>query len=465
MTIYILDINGKPQMPTFNTRKVRRFIREGRMKTVRKNPWTVQKLYNDPEQEAPRTQPIEICLDTGEAHIGVSVKSQKHEFARTQWNHLTDEKARHDDRRQHRRDRRIRKRHRTPRFDNRKRNDGWFAPTIEHKVQNHIHIVKRYGKVCCITSITLEVGSFDTQALGATEMGKELPCGKDYQKGPRFGYDNLREAVFARDNYTCIICGSTIGKRKKKDGTFVNAEVVLRMHHLGFWRNDHTDRMGNLCTVCTNCHTSKAHKPGGSLYGLNPKLNTFKGAAFMNIARWEMLRRIKKEMPDAETHFTYGAVTKRERHALRIPKDHVTDAYCMGMFRPVHKAKKVVYDKRRRNNRILEKFYDKTLLDTRDGSKKKGAQLGCNRSKRNEARNTEKNERRFRGVTITQGHRSIRTRRYPIQPGTVCLCDGKKYVSAGCQHYGEYVTFKNHKAVKTDQVIILKHSGGWLQTM
>ena len=463
MTIYVLDKDGRPQMPTFNVRKVRKLIKEGRMKTVRRDPWTVQKQYEDPEQDVPRTQKVEMCCDTGASHVGVSIKSEKHEYARVQFNHLAGEKERHDDRRKARRSRRIRKRHRTPRFDNRKREKGWLAPTLQNKVQNHVRICKRYHDICPITSVTLEVGTFDTMALQAQEAGQPLPSGTDYQRGPRFGYDNLREAVFSRDNYTCIVCGSTIGKRKKKDGKYVKADVILRMHHLGFKNGDHSDRMSNLATVCTACHTAKAHKPGGALYELEPELPPFRGAAFMNTARWEIIKRVKECMPEAEFHITYGAVTKRERHSLRMKKDHVTDAYCMGKFRPKHKAKKMVYDKRRRNNRILEKFYDKVIIDIRDGEKKKGSKLSCGRSKRSESRRTEKNERIYRGVTVSKGRRSIRTRRYPIQSGTVCMVDRKKLVSAGCQHYGEWVTFKGHDAEKVEDVRIYHQPRGWLR--
>ena len=73
------------------------------------------------EREDGEIQPVELCMDTGYLHIGVSVKSEKHEYLALQADTLPDEKHQHDARRMYRRNRRSRKRYRKPRFDNRKR--------------------------------------------------------------------------------------------------------------------------------------------------------------------------------------------------------------------------------------------------------------------------------------------------------------------------------------------------------
>ncbi|MBR5951336.1 MAG: HNH endonuclease, partial [Actinomycetaceae bacterium] len=52
-------------------------------------------------------------------------------------------------------------------------------------------------------------------------------------------------------------------------------------HHVGFWKGDHTDRLSNLMTVCTKCHTAKNHKKGGKLFGLVPKLGNMD--AFLHV--------------------------------------------------------------------------------------------------------------------------------------------------------------------------------------
>ena len=184
--------------------------------------------------------------------------------------------------------------------------DKWLAPSVKNKELNHIRIAERYAKVCPITDMHFECGSFDTQTLQAVEEGRPIPEGKDFQHGPTYGYDTLREAIFARDNYTCICCGKGIKDNKKGKNP-----VILRMHHLGFKTGDRTNRMSNLATVCTKCHTPGAHKPGGKLYELKPKLNTFKGASFMTSMRFQLVKDAKEVFPDVSVHMCYGAATKR----------------------------------------------------------------------------------------------------------------------------------------------------------
>ena len=136
----------------------------------------------------------------------------------------------------------------------------------------------------------------------------------------------------------------------------------------------------------------------------------------------------------------------------------------MGEYQPKHRGKTQCYQKRRRNNRVLEKFYDAKFIDIRDGEIKSGAQLSCGRTNRKEPRNGPKNERIYRGKKKTKGRRSIRTQRYPIRPGTVFIHNGKKYISKGVQHYGEYVTAHGlEKAVKVADITVLKHPNGWLK--
>ena len=94
---------------------------------------------------------------------------------------------------------------------------------------------------------------------------------------------------------------------------------------------------------------------------------------------------------------TYGALTKLKRKNCNIKKSHSNDAYCMGEFHPKHRNDFRHYQKLRRNNRILSKFYDAKYIDIRDDSIKSGKQIGCNRTNRRELRNSDKNERIYRG--------------------------------------------------------------------
>lgn len=43
--VYVLDITGSPLMPTERHGKVRRMLKDGKAKVVKKNPFTVQLCY------------------------------------------------------------------------------------------------------------------------------------------------------------------------------------------------------------------------------------------------------------------------------------------------------------------------------------------------------------------------------------------------------------------------------------
>ena len=188
---------AKPMMPTSEYR-ARKLIHKGRAIIYKHKPFTIMIL----DRSGGYTQSIEFNEDTGYGHIGISICSQKHEYVRTEVLPLPDETEKHNDDRKYRRTRRNRKRYRKPRFDNRKKEKGWIAPSLQHKVDIHLYWFHLYVDVMPITSANFEIGKFDTMRLNAIEKGESLPYGKDYQKGEQADFYTLRDAVFARDNYT-----------------------------------------------------------------------------------------------------------------------------------------------------------------------------------------------------------------------------------------------------------------------
>ena len=446
MTTFIIAKDGTRLMPTTNVKKVRKLLKTKRAVIHTYRPFTIQLLYESEKN----VQPVEFAQDAGYQHVGISIKSDKHEYISAQYDLLPDEVERHNDCRKYRRTRRNRLRYRAPRFDNRGIPEGWLAPSLEHKKQLHVQIFEMYNAVVPISKVTVEVAQFDTQLLKAIESGAPLPEGEDYQHGERYAYDTLREAVFARDEYTCLCCGKNVFK----DG------IILRIHHLGYRQNDRTNRLSNLASVCTGCHTSKNHQPGGRLYDWKPKLKNFKGAAFMNAVKYQIYEAFKSKHDNVS--ITFGAVTKRTRIDRNIAKSHANDAYCIGIFRPKHRAVTQVFAKKRRNNRILEKFYDAKYIDIRDGKTKKGSALSCGRTNRSIPRNNPLNERIYRGEKKVQGRRAIRTQRYPVQPHDIIFYAKKKCVSKGMQHNGTRVVLDNSKSIKVQQAKIIRHTGGWV---
>ena len=449
MTIFIIANDGTKLMPTTNVKKVRRFLRSGRAVIHKYEPFTIKLNYESNKN----TQPIEFKEDAGYQNIGVSVTSQKHEYVSETRVMLNNEVEKHNDCRKYRRARRNRLRYRKPRFDNRDIAKGWLAPSLAHKKDLHIKIFEMYNEVCPITSVVIEVAQFDTQVLKAVQDGAPLPSGTDYQYGERYGYDTLREAVFARDGYTCIIC-----KRSA-----IKDNIILRAHHLGFWKHDRTNRLSNLATVCTKCHTSKNHKPNGKLYGLKSISRTLKSAAFMNSVKYQVYEGLKEKHPNVI--LTFGTKTKRVRNDLNISKTHANDAYCMGEYRPKHRAHHIMYEKRRRNNRVLEKFYDSKYFDIRDNSVKSGSELSCGRTNRSESRHSFKNERIYRGVCKSKGRRQIRRTRYDLRPHDIVKYNNTRYEVSGIQNQGAYIKLIGYpKVVKTKDIVTIRHTGGWYKT-
>lgn len=386
-------------MPTSEYR-ARKLLKKGRAKIYRRKPFTIRLLY----REDGAVQPVEYTTDVGYLYVGVTVKSEKHSFFEMQADLLPDERERRRDRRQYRRTRRNRKRYRKPRFQNRRQKEGWLSPSIRHKLDAQLKIFWNILEVCPVNASWFEMGKFDTQLLKALEEEKPTPEGTDYQHGERYGIETLREAVFTRDGHTCVFCG-----RGLKDG------AILHAHHIGYWKKDRSNRLANLASCCEQCHTPANHQPGGLLYGVEPKLKRFGGATFMTMIRWQMLDEAKKM--HGNVHITYGAKTKVSRRERNLEKSHINDAYCIGEFRPPHRTKPVHVKKVRRNDRILQKFYDAKYIDSRDGEEKKGSKLTNGRISRNHKKDSE-NLHKYRSKKVEKGFFTIRRGRTPLKPGS-----------------------------------------------
>lgn len=446
MMVAVLSSTGIRLMPT-SRYKARRLLKSGKATIYQYKPFTIKLT----QRSTGNTQPIEYCCDTGYQHIGISIKSEKHEYVGIQVDSLKDEKFRHQDCLVYRRTRRNHKtRYRKPRFDNRKASkpEGWLAPSIQHKKDIHLYWIKKYMDVMPIVDITFEMGEFDTQLLKALEEGKPIPVGKDYQHGERYGIETLRSAVFVRDNYTCICCGS-------QEGPFTVHHVIPRSE-------GGTNRMANLATVCTKCHIPSEHKHNGKLWKMRQtwKAPSFKGATFMSSVRWQMYDELKESFPDVVIHMTYGVSTKQSRRVLHVQKSHINDAYCMGLFHPKHRTQHYLLSKKRRNNRVLAKFYDAKYIDSRDGSKKSGQQLFNGRTKRNHKLDTE-NLHTYRAKKVSRGRTSVRKQHYQIQPGDCLYVDGEYVITNGCHNNGTRVLC-NGKSIAVKNVRIHKYAGGYI---
>lgn len=290
-------------MPTERCGNIGYLLRHGKAHVVSRVPFVVQLDYDSTTY----TQDVSLGIDAGSKHIGVSASSEKKEMLAAQVELRSDIVKLLSTRRELRRNRRNRKtRYRKARFDNRKKKDGWLAPSVEQKIDSHLKVIRFVHKLLPITKTTIEVAQFDAQKIKNPEIN-----GDEYQQGDQMGFWNVREYVLARDGHKCIHC-----KGKSKD-------PILNVHHLES-RKTGGNSPSNLVTLCETCH--KAYHRGE--FDLKIKRgSSLRDAAFMNIMRWAVYERAKKEF--GNVHLTYGYITKHTRIENGITKTHAADAFCI----------------------------------------------------------------------------------------------------------------------------------------
>ena len=134
--VYVISIEGQPLMPTKRHGHVRRLLKEGKAKVIKRCPFTIQLLYKTPNI----TQPITLGVDAGSKTVGLSATTKKEVLFEAELTLRNDIVKLLSTRRELRRARRHRKtRYRKPRFNNRAKPKGWLAPSIQHKINTHIN--------------------------------------------------------------------------------------------------------------------------------------------------------------------------------------------------------------------------------------------------------------------------------------------------------------------------------------
>ena len=305
--VYVISQNGQPLMPTNRCGHIRWLLKTKQAKVIKRCPFTIQLLIRSTEY----TQPIQLGVDAGSKHIGLSATTKHKVLYEADVELRTNIVNLLSVRREMRRARRHRKtRYRKARFNNRVRskNKGWLAPSIENKIQTHFKVIDDLYQILPITNIVVEVASFDIQKIKKPSIE-----GAEYQQGEQLNFWNVREYVLFRDGHTCQCC-----KGKSKD-------KVLNVHHIES-RKTGGDTPSNLITLCETCHTEyhqgKIKLPEGIKRGMK-----FNDATFMGVMRWTFYNRLKGKYPHVS--LTYGYLTKNTRIQYGLPKEHYIDARCI----------------------------------------------------------------------------------------------------------------------------------------
>ncbi|MDO9352909.1 MAG: RNA-guided endonuclease IscB [Solirubrobacteraceae bacterium] len=327
VSVYVLNMRGYPLMPT-TPRKARLLLKGGKAKVVRRTPFTIQLTSATGETN----QDITLGIDSGYEHIGISALTETKELYSAEVQLRTDLVKLNSERRQYRRARRNQNTwYRQARFDNRKKPEGWLAPSIQHKLDSHLKLINKVKEFLPISRIDIEVAAFDIQKIKNPDIS-----GTEYQNGVQKDSWNVREYVLHRDNHTCQACH---GRSK---------DPILETHHI-ISRQIGGNSPENLLTLCQTCH-KKVSK--GKLK-LDIKLPVgFKPETFMSIVRWKLVN-ILREAGNIVTH-TYGYITKSNRLALGIEKSHGTDAFIIAGGTDQIRARPYIGIQTRRNNRALQ---------------------------------------------------------------------------------------------------------------
>jgi len=340
MKVYVQNARGQSLDPTTPAR-ARRLITAGRAKVVSRMPFTIR-LRN---REIGYTTEVTLGVDSGYSKMGFSAVNQKEELLAGVLVLRNDISKKLEQKRNYRRNRRSRNiRYRAPRFDNRKREQGWLAPSLHHKKEAHITLIEMLKTLVPVTHTELEVASFDTQQLQNPEIS-----GIEYRQGTLQGY-HIREYLLEKWERKCAYCGKT--------------GVPLQVEHIIPRSRGGSDRVSNLTLSCERCNLHKGDRTAAE-FG-HPEIQrqakaSLKSEAFMNQVRWQLVDELGCTP-------TYGYITKQQRIEVGLAKSHVNDAFIIAGGRQQTRCRSFIVTQPRRNNRSIQlnrKGHDRSIRTQR----------------------------------------------------------------------------------------------------
>lgn len=318
--IFVVDANRTPLDPV-HPGYARLLLTQKKAAVLRHFPFTI--VLKEAREQSPHT--LRIKVDPGSKTTGIAVINDatgEVVFAAELSHRGAAIKKALDRRRAVRRSRRQRHtRYRKPRFQNRRRREGWLPPSLESRVSHVVTWVQRLMRVCPIAAISQELVKFDLQAL-------EHPAiqGTEYQQGTLAGYE-VRHYLLEKWHHTCSYCGAS--------------DVPLQVEHIQAKANGGTNRISNLCLACERCNRTKgkqnirvflANKPEVLQRILAQAKAPLKDASAVNSTRWALYQRLSAFGLPVEVGS--GGLTKFNRVSRGLHKEHWLDAACVGKSTP-----------------------------------------------------------------------------------------------------------------------------------
>lgn len=324
MSVFVLDRNGKPLMPC-TEKRARLLLERGRARVHRVMPFVIR--LTDRKQGESDLQPLRIKINPGSKTTGIALVRDADAAAAVLNLFELAHRGRQISealtaRRQMRRRRRSSLRYRAPRFDNRRRPDGWLAPSLQHRVDTTMSWVSRAMRWAPVSAISTLLHRFDMQALENPEIS-----GVEYRQGELAGYE-VREYLLEKWGRKCAYCGAE--------------NIPLQVEHIHPEARGGTNRVSNLTLACEPCNVRKGAMPVDAFLAKKPETlariqaqakRPLKDAAAVNSTRWALFNALKATGLPVE--IGTGGRTKWNRHRLGVPKAHALDAACVGVVNAV----------------------------------------------------------------------------------------------------------------------------------
>ena len=310
--VFVIDKNKQPSNPC-HPAVARILLKQGNAAVLRHFPFVI--ILRGPNSID--VQLLRLKIDPGSKVTGLAVVNDTKVVIAAELNHrgqYIHEKL--TTRRVSRRFRRMRKtRYRPPRFDNRKKHEGWLPPSLESRIANTITWVKRIMRYCPISAISQELVRFDMQLIQNPEIN-----GIHYQQGTLAGYE-LREYILEKFKRSCVYCKIL--------------KVPLEIEHIVPVSRGGTHRLSNLTLACRPCNQRKGSQTAqefGYPQIQDQAQKPLKDAAAVNATRWKLYNCLTALGLPVERGT--GGRTKFNRLQNNLPKAHWIDAACVGSTTP-----------------------------------------------------------------------------------------------------------------------------------
>jgi hypothetical protein len=201
LSVFVIDKRKKPLMPC-SEKRARQLLERRRAVVHRMYPFTIRLK----DRVGGDVQPVRIKLDPGSKVTGLAVVREtdtgQHVLCLAEIAHRGHTVAKHMESRSgyRRRRRGANLRYRAPRFDNRRRPEGWLTPSMRSRVGNILTWVARLRRWIPVAALSQELVKFDLLKRENPEIS-----GAAYQRGTLAGCE-LREYLLEKWGRTCADC-------------------------------------------------------------------------------------------------------------------------------------------------------------------------------------------------------------------------------------------------------------------